>query len=125
MTKKSSKHLEILAAHVASGRTIRAAAELIGIAESTAYGISSSSEFRAAVARLRTEAVGAAIGILSQAASQAALTLVALLGAENDPKDRLSAARLILANLGPLSEHGELRERLDSMESQTQLKVVQ
>jgi len=115
---KKSKHLEILSAHVANGKTIRAAAELIGISEATAYAVSSSDEFRLTVGRLRTEAVNAAVGVLSRAATTAAETLVSMLGEDQEPKDRLTAARLILSNLGPVTDLGELRERVSKIESQ-------
>jgi len=115
---KKSKHLEILSAHVANGKTIRAAAELIGISEATAYAVSSSDEFKLTVGRLRTEAVSAAVGVLSRSATQAAETLVELLGPDNEPKDRLTAARLILSNLGPVTDVGELRDRISKIEQQ-------
>ncbi len=121
---KNPKHLEILAVHVAIGKTIRQAAEIIGISEATAYGISSSDEFRNAVSRLRNEAIAQAVGILSEAASKAAQTLVDLLSEEHEAKDRLTAARLILANLGPIQELGELRERVSKIEGQASLRIV-
>ena len=121
---KKPKHLEILAVHVAIGKTIRQAAEIIGISEATAYGISSSDEFKNAVSRLRNEAIAAAVGVLSQAASKAAQTLVDLLSDEQEAKDRLAAARLILANLGPIQELGELRERVSKIEGQASLRIA-
>lgn len=122
---KDSKFLPILAASVAAGMTIRSAAQAAKCSESNAYAISRTPEFRQRVSEIRSEAVAAAVGVLSDAASQAALTLVSLLGEQNDPKDRLAAARLILANLAPISEHGELRQRINDMESQTVLRVAQ
>ena len=121
---KKSKHLEILSSHVAMGKTIRAAAGLIGISEATAYSISSSDEFRQAVARLRSEAVYAAVGALSDAASQAVATLQELLKPEHEPSVRLNAAKAILASLGPISEANELRARIDSIEGQASLRVA-
>lgn len=122
---KKSKHLEILASHVAMGKTIRAAAELIGISEATAYAISSTDEFRQAVTRLRSEAVYAAVGALSDAASQAVATLQELLSPEHEPSVRLNAAKAILNTVAPFSEHHELRQRIDAIESQgTGLRVA-
>jgi len=91
---------------------------MAGCSESSAYALSGSDEFRAEVARIRGEAVNAAVGVLSRAATKAAETLVAMLGEDQEPKDRLTAARLILANLGPIAEHGELRDRIAKIESQ-------
>ena len=121
---KNSRFLPILAASVAAGKSIRDAAQAAGCSESNAYTISRTPEFKTQVATIRDEATAAAVGVLSQAASQAALTLVSLLGEQNDPKDRLAAARLILANLGPISEIGELRERISKIEGQAALRVA-
>lgn len=121
---KKSKHLEILASHVAMGKTIRAAAELIGISEATAYSISSSDEFRQSVARLRSEAVFIAVGALSDAASEAVATLRQLLGSEHEPSVRLNAAKAILNTVAPFSEHGELRQRISDIEARAHFRVA-
>ena len=115
---KKPRQLEILAVHVAGGKTIRQAAGIVGISEATAYGFSSSDEFKQAVSRLRTEAVNAAVGSLSDSASEAVDTLRSLLEATNEPSVRLNAAKAILANLKPLSEANELRARIDAIEQQ-------
>ena len=115
---KKNRFLQILATSVAAGSSIRDAAKLAGCSESNAYAISGSDEFRNEVARIRDAALTQAVGKLSDAAVKAATTLVELLGPENEPKDRLTAARLILANVGPISEHGELRDRIAAIESQ-------
>jgi hypothetical protein len=123
---KKPRQLEILAVHVAGGKTIRRAAEIVGISEATAYGFSSSDEFKQAVSRLRTEAVNAAVGSLSDSASEAVDTLRSLLEATNEPSVRLNAAKAILANLKPLSEANELRARIDAIEQQgPKLRVAQ
>lgn len=121
---KNSRFLPILAASVAAGSSIRSAAQAAGCSESNAYTLSRTAEFRDQVAAIRNEAIGAAVGVLSQAASQAAQTLVDLLSDEHEAKDRLTAARLILANLGPIQEIGELRERITKIESQASLRIV-
>lgn len=121
---KNSRFLPILAASVAAGSSIRDAAQAAGCSESNAYTISRTPEFRTQVASIRNEAIAAAVGVLSDAASKAAKTLVALLDEEFEAKDRLAAARLILANLGPVSEIGELRERITKIESQASLRIA-
>ena len=121
---KNSRFLPILAASVAAGSSIRDAAQAAGCSESNAYTISRTPDFREQVAAIRNEAIASAVGVLSQAASKAAQTLVDLLSDEHEAKDRLAAARLILANLGPVSEIGELRERITKIEARSHLKVL-
>ena len=121
---KNSRFLPVLAASVAAGSSIRDAAQAAGCSESSAYNISRSPEFREMVATIRTESIAAAVGVLSQAASKAAQTLVDLLSDEQEPKDRLAAARLILTNLAPIQELGELRERIAKIEGQAGLRVA-
>lgn len=119
-----SKFFEPLAVLVAGGSSIKAAAGVAKCSEQTAYNISATPEFRDQVAAIRSEAIAAAVGVLSAATSLAAQTLVALLSEEHEAKDRLAAARLILSNVGPLSEHGELRQRISDIESRAHLRVV-
>ena len=119
-----SKFLEPIAVLVAGGSSIKTAAETVGCSLQTAYNLSATPEFKNQVAAIRNDAVAAAVGVLSQAASKAAQTLVDLLSSEHEAKDRLAAARLILANLGPIQELGELRERITKIESQAALRVA-
>ena len=116
---RDSGNLERLALAVASGATVRTAAADIGVSERVAYGISPTDEFKKRVAEIRTEVASVAVGRLTSAATQAVDTLIELLSASNDPKDRLAASKLILSNLGPISEHAELRERLERLEQGT------
>lgn len=115
--QKKSKFFELLAVEVASGSTIKAAAEVVGCALTTAYHISSDSAFNPRVGAIRSEAITGAVGRLSKAASQAVDTLVSLMGVENEPSVRMNAAKAILLQLGPLTELGELRQRIDKLES--------
>jgi hypothetical protein len=121
---KNSRFLPVLAASVAAGSSIRDAAQAAGCSESNAYTISRSHEFRELVTTIRNEAIASAVGVLGSAAAKAAQTLVDLLSDEHEAKDRLAAARLILANLGPIQELGELRERITKIEGQASLRVV-
>ena len=113
-----SGRLERLAAAVASGQTVRSAAESIGVPERSAYRTSGSEEFKKRVAELRTEATFAAVGVLNTNAARAAAVMVELLGDEHTPRDRLAAAKTIMNALMPLAEHSELRERLAALEQQ-------
>ena len=120
---KKSKHLEILAAHVACGKTIRESAELIGISEATAYAVSSSDDFRDAVSRLRTEAISQAVAVLSSNAKRASDALVKLLDSA-DEKVVLASSVKLLTMLQPLQELAELRERVSKIEAQASLRIV-
>ena len=119
---KQSKFAELLAVQVASGSTLKAASITVGCSLSVAYHLSLDPEFKDAVSRLRSEATYAAVGRLSHAAVSAVDCLVALLGAE-EPRDRLAAAKSILSALQPLSEFGELRQRIAELET-NQLRIA-
>lgn len=123
---KKSKFFEPLAAAVASGLTIKAAAKVVKCAEATAYHVSADDDFRRRVSQIRTEAVVGAVGKLSEMAARAVDTLGELLDASNDPQIRLNASKAILATVAPMAEFAELRARIDAIESQgTGLRVAQ
>jgi len=119
---KQSKFAELLAVQVAGGSSIKDGAKTIGCSESAAYHLSIDPSFRDTVARLRSEAIAQAVGRLSLAASLAVDALVKLLSSD-EPKDRLNAAKAILASLAPLSEFGELRQRITDLE-RNQLRIA-
>ena len=112
-----SKYFESLAMSVASGSTIRAASGSASCSESQAYRICATTEFRLRVAEIRSEITSQAVGIITEGATKASTTLVELLGPANEPAVRLNAAKAILLQLGPLSELGELRLRIDRIEA--------
>ena len=119
---KKSKYMQVLAACVASGSSVRDASITAGCTESTAYAISCQPEFKTEVARLKTQAVESAVAILTDNATAASNALVRLLSSE-DEKIVLAAASRILSTLGPLQELAELRARIDAIEGQ-RLKVA-
>ena len=119
-----SKFFEPLAVLVAGGSSIKAAAGVVNCSEQTAYNLSATEPFRTRVSELRSQFTAEACGILTQGATRAAQTLVDLLSSDNEAKDRLTAARLILANLAPVQELGELRARLDRLEGQASLRIA-
>ena len=114
---KKGKFLELLAVHVAAGFSIKDSAGAVGCSLTHAYHLSSDPSFHVRVAAIRSECVSGAVGRLSSAALQAVDTFIQLLGDDNEPSVRLNAAKAILANLGPLSELGELRLRIDRIEA--------
>ena len=119
MTKKS-KFFELLALEVASGASIKAGATAVNCSRNTAYHISSDPAFYQRVSAIRSEITSNTVGILTQAATKAAQTLLELVGKENEPPIRLNAAKAILGQIGPLTELGELRARIDALESMPQ-----
>ena len=112
----NSKYFEPMAISVASGSTVLSASQHAGCSDSHAYRIASTPEFQVRVSAIRSEATSQAVGRLSHAAHKAVAALELLLDSE-EPKDRLNAAKAILATLAPLSEFGELRARIDKLES--------
>jgi len=106
---------ELLALALATGQTVRGAAEVAGIGERTATRRWADPGFRTRVSALRGELLGTAVGKLADAAAQAADTLTALLGAESEAV-RLAAARTILETGHRLREGAELEERLSVLE---------
>lgn len=116
-TSDNGRFFDAIVIAVASGSTIRAAAESCGCSERQGYRISGSPEFKARLHELRQQMTQQAAGILTDAASKAARTLVDMLSDEHEAKDRLAAARLILANVEPISELAELRQRLADLEA--------
>ena len=114
---KPSKFFEPLAVAVASGNSIKSACEIVGCSIQTGYNLSCTDEFKARVSAIRSEITSQAVGIITEGATAAAATLVELLGPANEPGIRLNAAKAILASLGPLSELGELRARIDRIEA--------
>lgn len=122
---KKSRFGELLAVEVAGGSTIREAAAAVGCSESVAYHLSSTPEFRQRVNEIRSEITAGAVGSLTAGARQAVETLRVLLSSSEEPSIRLQAAKAILSLVGPLSELGELRQRLDSLEAaNNQLRVA-
>jgi hypothetical protein len=121
----NSKHFEPLVLRVASGMSIRDAAAAVGCSESRAYHLSQLQEFKLRVADVRTKATDEAVGKLSAAAAKAVATLESLLDESQDPKDRLNAAKAILAALLPLQNHSDVLQRVRELERKTftELKV--
>ena len=113
---KRSKFFELLAVEVAGGSTICDAAGKTQCAVSTAYNVSCDPSFRIRVSEIRSESVRNASGKLSRIAGKAVDVLEQMLDAD-DNRDRLNAAKMILTQLVPLSEHSDLRERLDRLEA--------
>ena len=113
----SSGKFESLALLLASGSTVKAASVQLGIGARTAYRIAASDKMKTRVASIRTEIASGTVGELTLAASEAASTLRSLLDESNPPMVRLNACKAVLASLSAISELGELRARIDALES--------
>lgn len=113
----SNGRFEALALLLASGTSVKAASQQLGIGARTAYRIASSDKMKTRVASIRSEVASSTVGTLTQAASEAASTLRELLDPSNPPMVRLNSAKSILAALQPISELGELRKRIDALEA--------
>lgn len=100
---------------LASGLTVRDAAQRAGIGERTAHRRLGAAAFRQRVAEARTNMLDRAIGQLADAATEAVATLRQLLAAE-ESNVRLAAARAILETGRKLRESHELAQRLDGVE---------
>ena len=107
------KFFELLAAQRAAGKTIKDGAAAIGCSERQAYRIASSHDFKIRVSELRTAAIDSAVGEISAATVQAVRKLVELL---DDPQFAVQAAKAILVHVAPLTDLGEIRKRVSTLE---------
>ena len=96
--------------------TIKDAANQLDIPERTAYRYSTLPEFRQCVGQVRSAALDACVGAITAASTAAVAKLVELL---DDPQFCLQAAKTLLTNVSPLSDLGELRQRIDALERLT------
>lgn len=119
------KHGELLAQRLAAGSTVGEAIASCGVSKTHGYRLARTAAVRRRVAELRSEAASATVGSLTAAANRAVAVLVEIMD-RNDAKDsdRIAAARTVLALLGPISELGEIRERLSQVEQHQKLGVV-
>ena len=122
MSDEKSKYFDALARLVASGESIKAAAESVGCANSTAYRMAAKDDFKQEVGRLRSELVASAMGKLSTACSDAVEVIIDLAQNAEDERVKLRAAVAILDRFAKLSEHHELRERIEALESNGESK---
>jgi len=108
---------ELLALALAQGKTRAQAAAAVGLGERTVYTKLARPEFAQRVRDLRAELLDRAVGHLTEAAEEAAMTLRELLAKDVPPTVRLGAARAVLADLVSLAFHASVEERLASLEA--------
>jgi hypothetical protein len=106
----------ILAAAIAGGRTHQEAALLAAVSTRTVTRRAATPEFRAEVARLRTEMLSRATGALTDGMTAAAGVLRDLL-ASSAEGIRLRAADKLLENARRMNEINDLAERIAALEA--------
>lgn len=116
MAKTPEEKADELAAAVASGKTVRAAALSLGLAERTAYRWAAAPTWDARVRKAREKMFGGAVNRLASLANKAVETLGDLCGSEHKPEIRLAASRAILADFINARSAIELLDRLESLE---------
>jgi hypothetical protein len=107
---------EALALAVATGQTLRDAAQAAGIGERTASRRWADPAFRRRVSELRGDMVQRSLGRMADGMAEAADVLRQLLAAESESV-RLGAARSLLELGAKLRESIELEERIGEVEA--------
>lgn len=107
---------EQLAVLVASGATLRAAAEACGVGESNAYRESRTEAFKARVSSIRTAATNEALGVLVTSL-KTVIEQVLKLATTGSEKTQLDACKILLSNHAGLASVAELRERVEKLEA--------
>ena len=104
-----------LIAALAGGATLRDAAAVAGVSESTVHRRLDDPDFRCRVTDARGEMLSRAVGQLADASTEAVATLRALLNAEAETV-RLNSAKAIL-ELGAKLREAELERRIAALEA--------
>ena len=108
---------ELLIAELASGKSYEAVAQLTGISKSTVIRRMKTPAFRGKVRQARALALERALGHLSRASAEAAITLRNLLRSTNE-KIKLGAARVILGAERNFLESEELAADVEELKAQ-------
>jgi hypothetical protein len=112
---KLTRRQTVALANLLSSPTVTKAAEKAGIGERTLRLWLSQPAFRHAYEDAKCELLGQTVALLSSAAGHAVEALQRNLTADR-PSDQIRAASELLSQLVRLREHGELEDRLRSLE---------
>jgi hypothetical protein len=108
---------EVLAAHLASGKPLAAAARAVEVSETTVRRRLADPAFRRLLDQRKAELVGEAVALLGKSMSAAAGELVRLMTESADQKIKLMAAKEILAAGLKARQALDLERRLDDLEA--------
>lgn len=122
MSKPLTPKARSLALAVAAGKSIRAAARKLDIAERTAYRMSALPEFKELVGELQAQVVSRAVAKLATGTAKAAACLLELLGS-TDERVKLRAARAVLERYPELHMYSDLSGRLVQLQKDKNEKV--
>jgi DNA-binding NarL/FixJ family response regulator len=106
-----------LALALACGKTIKDAAEEVGVCRQTVYRRLTNPRFRHRVANLRGQLMASALGRLADNMTRAADQLCSLLDLD-DPKVRLRTARTLLQMGIKLRDSVDTNDRLQDLEAE-------
>ena len=109
-----------LAFELATGKSLRDAAQLANVGAWTARRRWQDAEFRKPVSRLRTDFIAQASGQLANTTNEAVETLKQLLSVEHPPAVRLGAARSIIDLAFCSRELTDLEDRIQNLEDESQ-----
>lgn len=117
MGKKAGENKgDVLAALVAQGWSLRRAATVAGIPETTARRRATEPEFDAAVRQVRKRLLSQTVGRLTKLGDRAARVLGKLLDDSVDAELRFKAARAVLADLLSVQTQADLVDRIEALE---------
>jgi hypothetical protein len=115
---------DVLAAAVATGKTIKRAAESIGMTERKAYEISRTMEFRLKLSDLRHSMVADTVDSMRQLFGDAVERLKKNINSPDD-KTASDAIKILFTQYRWMGEYVELSQRIDIMEQRDGVRLVE
>jgi hypothetical protein len=113
---------DALILHLASGKTVQAAAELCAVSERTIRRRQADPGFRQRLHTIRAEMIERGLGKLADAVADAAQALRNLLAEAESEAVKLSAAKIILEQAVKLRDAAELEQRIRALEERLDKK---
>jgi hypothetical protein len=107
---------------LAGGATLAETARQVEISELQIYTWMCNKEFKAYVDKLRAAMLNEALGMLTKAATEAARTMVELLG-DSESSVRLRASQAIFDTIEKLREHIEFDGRIAALEARDEPEI--
>ncbi|MBL8821954.1 MAG: hypothetical protein JNJ77_05145 [Planctomycetia bacterium] len=116
MAKRRRKSDELFLQAMACGANVETAARRAGISRATAFRRVAAPDFQKTLQDVRREIIFRTLSVLNAATSEAARTLIQLLGTAHSSSARLGAARAIIELSCKLRDHEDFDARLRSIE---------